>query len=205
MRAPTLMPLRPHHRVVVVVESFPALPATVAATSRAEATLLLDRPTAVPARMLHRKPAALEISVEDKRYRGDGVLAMVAQRGKVRDDAIAFHFTDAAPPVRRRHERAPAILPVTLVPVHAALPPARSVTLDISAGGALVRGPQGLDEGEPLLLHLELPSEQLPIPARGTVVRQTPQGLMGVRLDTMRPADRDLVLDWVQRRAVEER
>ena len=198
--APQVLPLRPHDQVVLLVEQFPALPATVVSTTKTEATLLLAA-GAPPARVLHRHPAALEIVVDHKRYRGDGFLAMVARRGKVRDDAIAFHFTNAESPVRRVHIRAPAVLPVTLVPVRAPLPPSRALTVDISAGGALVRAPAELDHGQPLLLHIELPDEDLPIPARGAVVRRTPDGLTGVRLDTMREADRELVLAWVLRQA----
>lgn len=202
MLAPALqvLPLRPHDRVVVLVESFPAVAATVVETTRTEATLLLD-PMGVPARVLHRRPAAIEVTVEHRRYRGDGFIAMVARRGKVRDDAVAFHFTNAESPVRRVHPRAPAVLPVTVVPIRTPLPAARALTVDISAGGALVRGSAGLEHGTPVLLHLELPEEELPIPAKGAVVRRTPDGLTGVRLDTMREADRELVLDWVMRQA----
>jgi hypothetical protein len=155
----------------------------------------------VPARVLHRKPAAIEVTVEHRRYRGDGFLAMVARRGKVRDDAIAFHFTNEESPVRRVYTRAPAVLPVTVVPIRTPFPPSRALTVDISAGGALVRGSAGLEHGTPLLLHLELPDEELPIPAKGAVVRHTADGLTGVRLDTMRDADRELVLEWVLRQA----
>ena len=202
MLAPALqvLSLRPHDRVVVMVESFPALPATVVETSPTEATLLLD-PPAVPVRVLHRKPAAIEVTVEHRRYRGDGFIAMVASRGKVRNDAIAFHFTNAESPVRRVHPRAPAVLPVTLVPIHTPLTTARALTVDISAGGALVRGSADLEHGTPVLMHLELPDEDLPIPAKGAIVRRTPEGLMGVRLDTMRDSDRALVVDWVLRQA----
>ena len=195
-----VLPLKPHDRVVLLVESFPALAATVVDTSRTEATLLLDA-SGVPARVLHRRPAAIEVSVDHRRYRGDGFLAMVARRGKVRDDAVAFHFTNDESPIRRVHPRAHAVLPVTVVPIHNPLLPARALTVDISAGGALVRGPAGLEDGTPLLMHLELPGEELPIPARGAVVRRTPEGLAGVRLDTMREADRELVVDWVLRQA----
>lgn len=198
--APQVLPLRPRDRVALLVEAFPSIPATVVSTTRTEATLFLDA-GAPPARVLHRRAAALGVTVDRRRYRGDGFLAMVARRGKVRDDAIAFHFTNDESPLRRVHVRAPAVLPVTLVPIRAPLPPSRALTVDLSAGGALVRGPAGLADGTPLLLHLELPGEELPIPAKGAVVRHTADGLAGVRLDTMRDADRALVVDWVLRQA----
>ena len=200
--SPTLMPLRVRDRVALLVEALAPLPATVAATERTQATLVLDEGP-IPARWLHRRPAAIETAVQGRRYRAEGELAMVAgRRGKAREDAIAFHFAAGAPRMRRREDRAPAILPVTLVPVHAELPPARGLTLNVSAGGALLRGPQGLGDGEELLLHLHLPSEELPIPARGAVVRHTAEGLLGVRLDKMRASDRELVLRWVASQSV---
>jgi hypothetical protein len=195
-----VLPLRTRDRVVLRVEALPGMGATVVETTRTEATLLLDS-TGIPARILHRKPAAVEVLVDNRRYRGDGFVSMVARRGKVRDDAVAFHFTNEESPIRRVHPRAPAVLPVTLVPIHAQLESARALTVDISAGGALVRGPAGLAHGTPLLMHIELPEEDLPIPAKGLVVRRTAEGLTGVRLDTMREPDRELVLDWVLRQA----
>lgn len=199
-----LLPLRARDRVAIVVESLPVLPATVVATSRNEATLLLGRDQALPARMLHRRPAAIETAVGGRRYRGEGELAMVSgRRGRVRDDAVVFHFAGTEARLRRRDLRAPAVLPVTMVPVRAQLPPARALTVDISAGGALVRAPAEIASGQELLLHLQLPTEDLPIPAAGAVVRRTADGLAGVRLDRMRPADRDLVIRWIQGQAAE--
>ena len=197
------MPLRVHDRVALLVQDFAPLPARIAGTERTQATLVLDD-APIPARMLHRRTAAIETAVDGRRFRADGQLAMVAgRRGKAREDAIAFHFGGGAPPaLRPRETRAPAVLPVTLVPVTAELPPARGLTLNVSASGALLRGPEALDSGHELLLHLHLPTEELPVPAKGEVVRRTADGLVGVRLDRMRPADRELVLRWIARQSV---
>ena len=196
-----LLPLRARDHVALLVDALPALPAMVVATTRQEATLLLADDT-MPARMLHRRNAVIETHADGRRYRGEGQLAMASgRRGRVRDDTVVFHFSTGRSALRRVHLRAPAILPVTMVPVHAELPPTRSQTVDISAGGALVRAAAPLPQGEELLLHLELPHEDLPIPAAGEVVRRTSDGLLGVRLDRMRPADRDLVMQWIQEQA----
>ena len=201
---PRLVPLRARSRVALLVESFAPLAATVASTEKRVATLLLEE-SAVPARVLHRRTAALEAVVEGRRYRAEGALAMAAgSRGKAREDAIVFHFATGTPPVRRRETRAPAILPVTLVPVTAEIAPTRGLTLNVSAGGALVRAPAGLASGEELLMHLHLPSEELPVPAKGEVVRRTSDGLLGVRLDRMRDSDREMVLEWVARQSLRE-
>ena len=203
MAAPANLPLRVHDRVALLVEALAPLPATVAATETSQATLVLDGGGPIPARMLHRRAAAIETALHGRRYRADGELAMLAgRRGKAREDAIAFHFATGTPRLRRREVRAPAILPVTLVPVHAQLPPAHGLTLNVSAGGALLRGPSSIASGQELLLHLHLPSEDLPIPAKGEVVRRTDDGLLGVRLDRMRPADRELVLRWIADQSV---
>jgi hypothetical protein len=198
LAASQLLPLRVNDRVALIVESFMPLPATVAETAKRAATLVLDHHGPVPARVLHRRRGAIETVAGGRRYRAEGALAMVAgRRGRVRDDAVVFQFGIAPPPQRRQHERAPAVLPVTVVPVHAELPPARGLTLDVSAGGVQLRGPARLASGSELLLHLELPNEDLPIPAKGEVVRASADGLIGVRLDSMREADRELVLRWV--------
>jgi hypothetical protein len=47
-------------------------------------------------------------------------------------------------------------------------------------------------------MHLQLPGEELPIPAAGAVVRRTDDGLLGVHLDKMRPHDRKLVDEWIR-------
>ena len=203
--AANVMSLRVRDRVALMVDAFAPLAATVAAATRSHATLLLDGAGPVPARMLHRRAAAIETALDGRRYRAEGRLAMVAgHRGKAREDAVAFHFLEASgTPMRRREERTPAVLPVTLVPIHADLPPSRGLTLNVSAGGALLRGPTGLAGGQELLMHLHLPSEELPIPAKGAVVRRTADGLLGVRLDKMRASDRELVLRWVAGRAGE--
>jgi hypothetical protein len=207
--SPTTMSLRARDRVALMVDAFSPLAATVAAADPTQAMLVLDGPGAVPARMLHRRPAAIETAMRGRRYRAEGELAMVAgARGKAREDAVAFHFRDAGPGrdgrrLRPREERTPAILPVTLVPMHAQLPPARALTLNVSPGGALLRGGSALADGQELLLHLHLPTEELPIPAKAEIVRKTADGLLGVRLDKMRPADRDLVLRWVESQSIE--
>jgi hypothetical protein len=182
--------------VALLVDSLAPLPATVASTQKTQATLVLDGAGPIPARMLHRRRAAIETALHGRRYRAEGELAMVAgHRGRAREDAIAFHFGDGTRRMRRREERAPAVLPVTLVPVHA--PPTQGLTVNVSASGALLRGPDEIAQGDELLLHLHLPSEELPIPAKGEVVRRTGDGFLGVRLDRMRDADRALVLRWV--------
>jgi hypothetical protein len=192
--APRLVALRAGGRAVLLVDGLPGLAVTVAATSGREATLRLDAAAAVPVRLLHRRPAAVEVAGAGARFRAEGAVAMVAgRRGRVREDVVSFLFAPDEPPPRRAAVRAPAVVPVTLVPASADLAPRRGATVDLSGGGALLRGATGLAPGAPLAVLLELPGEDLPIPAAGEVVRATADGLRGVRLDRLRPADRALL------------
>jgi hypothetical protein len=116
--------------------------------------------------MLHRRPGAIEAMLDGRRFRGEGEIAMVTgRRGRVRDDAVVFTFNSGTPKLRRVHPRLPAVLPVTMVPVRSDLRPAQALTVDVSVGGALVRAPAPLERGDALLLHLHLPTEELPVPA----------------------------------------
>jgi hypothetical protein len=201
--APRLLPLRAPDRVVLVVDDLGAMPATVVATGADEATLLLDG-TGLPARMLHRRRGAVERTKDGVRFRGEGDIVMAAgRRGRVRDDTVVFHFRaadPARPPQRRAEPRLAAVLPVTLVPLEAPVAPARALTLDVSLGGALVRSPLELDTGEAVQVHLQLPGEELPVPAAGEVVRRAGDGLLGLHIERMRPADRELVERWIASR-----
>ena len=193
--AERIIRLRPNDGVALLVDELPAVPAMVVATTREEATLVL-RGGSLPARMLHRRRAAVERAYEGRRFRGEGTLSMaVGRRGRVLDDTVVLHF---GPPQRRSESRIPAVLPVTLVPMGASLAPARALTLDVSPRGVLVRSSAALERGADVQLHLQIPAEELPIPAAGAVVRRTGDGLLGVRLDTMRPADRELVEAWLR-------
>jgi hypothetical protein len=195
--SPRLLPLRSGAHVALLVESLSPITATVATTTRREATLVFDT-AQVPPRVLHKRRAALETAVDGQRYRAEGELTMVSGRwGKVREDAVGFTFGTSGPPLRREHSRTPAILPVTFVPVSAEQAPARGMTLDVSPGGVLVRAGTRVDQGSELTLLLELPSDDLPIPARARVVRSGGKGLHGLQIERMRPGDHDRVLEWL--------
>ena len=195
---PRVLPLRSGAHVALLVESFDPMPATVATTSRSEAMLVLES-AQVSARILHKRRASLELAVEGRRYQAEGELTMVSGRwGKVREDAVGFHFGSSAPPLRRRHARTPAILPVTFVPVQTEIAPARGMTLNVSPGGVLVKAPASVSAGSALTLLLQLPSEDLPVPALGEIVRSHGQGVHGVRIERMRDADRERVLEWIE-------
>jgi hypothetical protein len=189
--APRHVPLHAGGRALLVVPGVAPVRVSVATTSAELATLVLED-AALPARLLHRSPAAILVG---HRFRADGRLTMVADaRGRVRDDVLAFRPA----PQRRRDPRLPAVVPVTLVPAAPELPAGHGLTLDLSAGGLLVRGGPELGEGEPLALQLTLPADDPPVRAAGEVVRTTPDGLRGVRLDRVRPADRERLLRWAQ-------
>lgn len=148
--------------------------------ARAQVALVADAFPALPATVVTttRSDATLLLgpevrgAVEGRRFRGEAEIAMVTgRRGRVRDDTVVLRFSSCAPGLRRVHPRAPAVLPATVVPVGSRLAPAPA------------------------------PAPTLDLNAGGAVVRRTSEGLLGVRLDRMRPADRDLVIRWIQGRA----
>lgn len=190
-----MLPLRSGDRVALYVDDLAPVPAAVVDTTPLQATLLLGE-GAMPARLLHRRAAAIERFWEGRRFRGEGVLAMtMGRRGQIREDTVVLHF---GPQQRRATPRVGAVLPVTLVPTESPVGPARALTLDVSTRGALVRSPTPIRPGSPLQVHLQLPGEELPVPAAGAVVRRTESGLLGVRLDRMRDGDRALVERWLR-------
>lgn len=190
-----MLPLRSGDRVALYVDDLAPVPAAVVDTTPLQATLLLGE-GAMPARLLHRRTAAIERFWEGRRFRGEGVLAMtMGRRGQIREDTVVLHF---GPQQRRATPRVGAVLPVTLVPTESPVGPARALTLDVSTRGALVRSPTPIRPGSPLQVHLQLPGEELPVPAAGAVVRRTESGLLGVRLDRMRDGDRALVERWLR-------
>jgi hypothetical protein len=198
---PRLVPLRAGSRAVLAVAGVSPLGVTVAAVAAGVATLVLEHDPPLPVRLLHRAPGVLDVLADGRRFRTDGLVAMVAGTGgRVRDGVLTFRPTPDGPPSRRRDPRLPAVVPVTLVPVVAELPATHGLTIDLSATGLLVRGGPGLAEGQELALQLTLPAAEPPVRAAGEVVRTTPDGLRGVRLDRLRPADRERLVRWARAR-----
>jgi hypothetical protein len=79
---------------------------------------------------------------------------------------------------RRRSTRATAARPVV---VRHASGEARTFALDLSEGGILIAGPEGLAIGDTVTLTVEFDDATEPRTAEAAVVRHTPQGYVGLR------------------------
>jgi hypothetical protein len=79
---------------------------------------------------------------------------------------------------RRRSTRVTAARPVV---VRHASGEARTFALDLSEGGILIAGPEGLAIGDTVSLTIEFDDGREPRTADAVVVRHTPQGYVGLR------------------------
>jgi hypothetical protein len=71
----------------------------------------------------------------------------------------------------------------------------RTFALDLSTGGVLVAGPADLVIGELIELQMDLDG---PLRARAQVVRESPNGMKGLRFDVLGDADRDRLERFVR-------
>ena len=101
------------------------------------------------------------------------------------------------PDERRDMPRATLVRPVVLHRARGAERTAaqRTFALDLGTGGALVAGPADLTLGEELELVLDIGENGLG--ARATVVRETAEGLKGLRFEHMTPEDLDRLERYV--------
>ena len=79
-------------------------------------------------------------------------------------------------------------------------PPRKCVTLNVSAGGLLVRGLQEADLGGELRFDLELGPAQPRISGTCRIVRTTPEGLKGVMFASISEEDRDRLVSFTEER-----
>lgn len=79
-------------------------------------------------------------------------------------------------------------------------PARKCVTLNVSAGGLLVRGLQEADIGEELRFDLELAPGKPRISGTCRIVRTTPEGLRGVMFASISEEDRDRIVAFTEER-----
>jgi len=89
---------------------------------------------------------------------------------------------------RRQNVRVSAERPITAF-VGASRSPAQTVTIDISAGGLLMKGLADLKQGEPFDFELALVPGAPPVTGTGTVVRTDPQGRCAIAFKNISRAD----------------
>lgn len=79
-------------------------------------------------------------------------------------------------------------------------PARKCVTLNVSAGGLLVRGLQEADIGEELRFDLDLAPGEPRISGTCRIVRTTPEGLKGVMFASISEHDRDRLVAFTEQR-----
>jgi len=174
---------------------------------------LVLRAAPVPVRQLHRLPATL-------RREGlpplRGLLVAVtapggglhAQRLDFVEDIAAVAQPDAVDEAvarmpdrqRRRAVRVPAVLPYTFSAVIADRDWGDGHTVDLSVGGALVRGIEAGLPGDRLRGRLTLPALAEPVRAQLRVMRVTADGRRAVRVESIHARDRDRIAGYIAQR-----
>jgi hypothetical protein len=111
-------------------------------------------------------------------------------------DAARLDF-DKGPEViqRRQFVRIEATTTVTLTRADGSK--ASTYTLNLSGAGLLLGGPPDLEMDELVKLDIEVGGDEVPIHARGRVVRETREGHKGVRIEMIEEGDRERLIHFV--------
>lgn len=196
-----LRPQRADH----IEDGFAPLEALLPATGEHVHLLLGD--TGVDARVHAAPPGRLELALRAAPLnlrRASGLAAQLhscAETGVVRllgrlrmlsghaADGVLVEFTYAGTPqllLRREHVRAELSAPIELdLPggvVH-------TRTLNMSAGGLLVRGPIAARIGDRIEVFFRLPGARAGVSGIASVIRVTPEGDVGIALVDVSPGD----------------
>ena len=73
----------------------------------------------------------------------------------------------------------------------------KTYTLNLSGAGLLLGGPEELQIDEPIKVDIEVGEEEVPIHARGRVVRETPEHHKGIRIEMIEEGDRERLIHFV--------
>lgn len=124
----------------------------------------------------------------------DGVAHRVKEAGAIRVD----HTGKVELIQRREFVRIDAMVPVRYRPMGAAGWTAETTTINISGGGFMISGREGLRENDVCTFTLELDGEREAgeLVIQGQVVRETPGGL-GIRILEIEDEERERLIRWV--------
>jgi hypothetical protein len=73
----------------------------------------------------------------------------------------------------------------------------RTFTLNLSGAGMLLGGPDDLEMDEAVKVDIDVGDDEVPIHARGRVVRQTAENHKGVRIEMIEEGDRERLIHFV--------
>ena len=124
----------------------------------------------------------------------DGVAHRTADPGAIRVD----HTGRVELIQRREFVRVDAMIPVTYLPVSVGGWLAETTTINVSGGGFMISGREGLriDEHCTFTLHLDGERESGPLECDGQVVRETSGGL-GISITAIDEDERERLIRWV--------
>jgi hypothetical protein len=140
---------------------------------------------------------------------GSVAIQYVTRRGVCRIDGVA-HRTKEAGAIRVDHTgqveliqrrefvRIDAMVPVTYLPMGVGGWTAETTTINVSGGGFMISGREGLrmDETCSFTLHLDGEREAGPLECDGQVVRETAGGL-GISITVIEEEERERLIRWV--------
>jgi hypothetical protein len=140
---------------------------------------------------------------------GSVALQYVTRRGVCRIDGVAHRTKDAGSIrvdhkgkveliQRREFVRIDAMIPVTYLPLGVGGWTAETTTINVSGGGFMISGREGLrmDEICTFTLHLDGEREAGPLECDGQVVRETGGGL-GISITVIEDDERERLIRWV--------
>lgn len=138
-----------------------------------------------------------EVSIQYTNRRGVCRIAGVAHAAP-KPGALRVDHTGKVQLIQRRdYVRVDAMVSVTYQPMGPQGWTVATTTINVSGGGFMLSGTEGLREGESCEFTLYLDGEDGgELVVDGTVVRESAAGL-GVRIDTIDEAERDRVIRWV--------
>jgi hypothetical protein len=145
----------------------------------------------------------IEASIEATSARGLARLVGTMRQHDDQPDAVRIDF-DQGPEVIQRRQFVRIETTTTVTVTREDGSKARTHTLNLSGAGLLLGGPEELEMDESVKVDIDVGEGEVPIHARGRVVRVTREGHRGVRIEMIEEGDRERLIHFVferQRRA----
>jgi hypothetical protein len=190
---PTRLPVG--ERVTVHLPHVGALPATVHASAPGAITVV---PAVLDERLA--RLAGCEAVLERLTPVGIQRYAGTLSVERLHDGLLTIALTGGAERVQRREwARVQAVLTVDVAPLHEEPVGGRTLSINVSAGGVLIKDPWRIPLGLDLHVAIELEPGVM-IAGLGRAVREAGSQLKGIRLDDVAPGDRERLLRYVRER-----
>jgi c-di-GMP-binding flagellar brake protein YcgR len=183
-------------QVTLAVPGGEEVPAKVIGRGDGFTDLALLARTQTPLIALQNTQVYMEFVTDDGMWRMLGTLTLhAAEHG----EAIHFEQCGRVQLLQRRaHVRTDCIAAVVLTPPDGK--PRKCMTLNLSGGGVLLRGLQGVEVGDELAFDIFLELLPARIKGRCRVVRQTPDGCYGVQFSEIDEGERDRLVRFAYQR-----